>query len=302
MVGSVWPKSDLASQHLCRTMGANFGKVSDWTQGRHACGAGKKRDEILKKGDDDDRYKEMLKDDYNLAWKAIQKNAFLQADQKLAELFMTLSGTLISRQKGDRKEIVTLPSLTDQEILLKALLEGGEVSIYVCDTKDKCLAPREGKITVTQAFQESVKEMLVGMVDKILIDEPLKPHEQGFLNATKLPIYKILNVLTAYKKGQGPLHIEEYTELIALDILHQYIIEVLTLVNEGLAQMRITQVDDSEIKELQKQLSLVRKRLVERRHSAFEKLNATLSLIQKTQFIERQLHHQMGTLASEERD
>ena len=51
MVGSVWPKSDLASQHLCRTMGANFGKVSDldarssclWRGKREGCYSQKRR-------------------------------------------------------------------------------------------------------------------------------------------------------------------------------------------------------------------------------------------------------------------
>lgn len=314
-VGAVWPKSDMASKHLCQSMSSNLGAVSDWTQSRHACGAKGDRSEILARGDSDPKYKDMLKDEYNLAWKAIQMDAFLASDKELASLFMTLSGTLISRKVADGGstggatsgyERVTLPSLADQDALLTALLDGGNATVYLCDSADeKCLRPNKaGSVTIApeKAFRHKVHQTLSAMVEKIHDDTLLTPEEQGFLNATKLPIYKILNVLTAFRKGGAPVNIHEYDDMIALDIVHQYILEILTIVSQGLTHLREVQVDEGAIATLQKQLVEARKRIAERRHSAFERLDTALSLIQKTQAIEQQVHHMMGTVAAEERD
>ena len=308
MVGSVWPKSDIASKHLCQSMGSSSNKFSSWAASRHECGVGGKRDEVLSAGEADEKYKNILVGEYNLAWKAIQNDAFLSADKQLSELFMTLSGTLISRKTGKGQyELKSLVSLADQDALISALLDGGEASIYSCGTADqdqKCLHPTLSKMNITQerAFRYKVSQMLNGMVTKIYDDVPLTAEEKAFLNATKVPIYKILNVLTAYRRGQAPLDVQEYADLIALDIVHQYLIEILDIVSANLIQIREVQIDDTQLTILQKQLANVRTRLIARRHSAFERLDTALSLIQKTQIIERQVHHMMGTLSAEERD
>ena len=304
MVGSVWPKSDIASKHLCQSMGTSQGMFSDWASSRHGCGTGGERAATLSKASNNEKYKNMLVGEYNLAWKAIQNNGFLSSNKELAELFMTLSGTLISRLSGESYEVFSLVSLADQDSLLGALLDGGQANIYVCDTSEKCLHPNKSAKTIPQAaaFRNRVHKVLEGMVEKIYNDMPLTSQEKSFLNTTKLPIYKILNVLTAYKRGHAPLDIHEYADLIALDIVHQYIIEILNIVSDGLTQVKLVQIDDTHINTLQKQLSEVRTRLIERRQNAFEKLDTALSLIQKTQVIERQIHQMMGTIAAEERD
>lgn len=304
MVGSVWPKSDIASKHLCQSMGTSRKTLpfSDWASSRHKCGVGGEREATLSEAAKDERYKDIFVDEYNLAWKVIQKDPLLQGDTELSELFMTLSGTVIFRKKGDRHEFEAWISLADQKDLLNALLNGGEASVYVCDEKVRCLRPKslKKKIPHSHAFKVKVKKILKSMINKIHEDKELTGAEKGLLNATKLPIYKILNVHTAYQKGKVPLSIHEYDELIALDIMNQYIIEILNVVSYGLTQIRNVQIDDTQVNNLQKQLSEVRRRVIEGRHSAFEKLNTALSLIQKTQLIEREVYHMMGILVSEE--
>ncbi|MFM7853053.1 MAG: conjugal transfer protein TraH, partial [Flammeovirgaceae bacterium] len=102
----------------------------------------------------EERYKHMLVGEFNLAWKAIQRNDFLSADKDLAEFFLSLSGTIISRKTGEDFEIITLPSLADREELLTALLQGGNAKIYRCDGGDaenRCLNPTLTEITVAEA-------------------------------------------------------------------------------------------------------------------------------------------------------
>ena len=82
----------------------------------------------------------------NIAWKALQKNAFLSGDTELAELLMSLSGTIIlqSGSSDDAShQFKVLSSLAADNQLLKALLHGGSAKLYVCDTTsaDGCINP-----------------------------------------------------------------------------------------------------------------------------------------------------------------
>jgi len=303
MVGGLWPKSDMASKHLCTAMGSNLGAVSDWASARQGCGAEGRREEILRGKRGEERYKNMLVGEFNLAWKAIQKNDFLMADRDLAEFFLSLSGTIISRKSGEDFEVTTLPSLADREELLTALLHGGNAKIYRCesDAENRCLNPRLTEMTVGEAdaLRQKVSYVLETMVGKIYDDTAPTEAEKAFLNSTRLPVYKILNVSTAYRKGQAPLDIHQYADLIALDILYQYISEVLDVVSDGVTQLKAVQVDDSHIKRLQGGLALARERITERRNSAFHHMDTILSFIQKTQLIERQIQSQLGNVANE---
>ena len=304
MVGGLWPKSDIASKHLCTAMGSNLGALSDWASARQSCGAEGRREELLKGKMGEERYKHMLVGEFNLAWKAIQRNDFLAADKALAEFFLSLSGTIISRKNGEDFEIITLPSLADREELLTALLHGGNAKIYRCDGGDaenRCLNPTLTEITVAEgdALRQKVSKVLESMVTKIYEDVAPTEAEKAFLNSTRLPVYKILNVSTAYRKGQAPLDIHQYADLIALDILYQYISEVLDVVNDGVTQLKAVQVDDSHIKRFQGGLTLARERITERRNSAFQHMDTILSFVQKTQMIERQIHTMLGTVANE---
>ena len=303
MVGGLWPKSDIASKHLCTAMGSNLGALSDWASARQSCGAEGRREELLRGKMGEERYKHMLVGEFNLAWKAIQRNDFLAADKALAEFFLSLSGTIISRKNADNFEIITLPSLADREELLTALLHGGNAKIYRCDSdaENRCLNPTLTEITVAEAdaLRQKVSKILESMVTKIYEDISPTEAEKAFLNSTRLPVYKILNVSTAYRKGQAPLDIHQYADLIALDILYQYISEVLDVVNDGVNQLKAVQVDDSHIKRFQGGLTLARERITERRNSAFQHMDTILSFVQKTQLIERQIHSMLGTVANE---
>jgi conjugative transfer pilus assembly protein TraH len=303
MLGGLWPKSDQASKHLCQAMGSNLGSFSDWASARQSCGAEGRREDLLKRKMGEERYKNMLVGEFNLAWKAIQKNDFLSKDKDLAEFFLSLSGTIISRKNGDNFEIITLSSLADREELLTALLHGGNAKIYRCDgdSENRCLNPKLTEITVaeTDALRQKVSKVLEIMVNKIYEDTAPAESEKAFLNSTRLPIYKILNVSTAYRKGQAPMDVHQYADLIALDILYQYISEVLDVVSDGVTQLKAVQVDDSHIKRFQGGLTLARERITERRNSAFQQMDTILSFVQKTQMIERQIHSMLGTVANE---
>ena len=300
-LGGMLPQSDATSKHLCQAMGSSMGGVSDWTAARHKCGAGGERNAIL--DSHHDGLRDTFKDQFNLVWQAIQKNDFLKASKPLAELFMTLSGTLIVKREGDGYHTTHLKSRAIDQSFIRSLLHGGTIDLYHCGSDEKCLNPQ----LVTQEQIAAKDGSLVGRVEKILQaivskiyeDKALDPSEIMFLNSTSLPVYKILNVLTAFKKGHAPLEITSYSELIALDLLNHFLIEVLDIVEESIAHLRKAQVSDEAIKEYLGTLQQVRLLIINERESAMTHMNATLAMIKSVQLVEKQLHVYFGTISHE---
>lgn len=299
-LGGVWPKADESSKHLCQEMGTNLGAFSDWSAARQGCGAKGDRNSILSRKDSDPRYKDMLVGEFNLSWKAIQANAFLSKDKELAHLFLTLVGSIISRKEGDGFEVITLPGYADRDDLLNGLLSGGQTKVYKCTT-DKCLEPvfTEIDVSATSGLLSRTQSILESLVNKIYDDEPPTKEEEDFLNSTQLPVYKMLNVITAFRKGYAPIDIHQYGELIAMDILYKYILEVLDIVQESIDQLKAAQVDDAHIDRFLKNLRHARTRITERRKSAYQQMDTSLSFIQATQLVEKQLHAMLGSVTEE---
>lgn len=300
LLGGMWPKTDQSSKHLCQAMGSNLGSFSDYAAARQGCGANGDRERILNQRSSDPRYKDMFAGEFNLAWEAIQLNSFLTNSRQLAQLFLTLVGSIIVRKHGDSYQVINLPSHVDRDDVLNGLLNGGNTPVYVCDN-DHCLNPslRNVVITESSALLRKTQHILDTLVEKIYDDDPLSGEEKDFLNATRLPVYKMLNVVTAFRKGHAPLDIQHYGELIALDILHRYVLEVIDIVHDSVVQLRSVQVDEAHMKSFLNQLRHARERILQRRQSAYQHMDSTLSMIQATQLIEKQLHAMMGSVANE---
>ena len=300
-LGGMLPQSDATSKHLCQAMGSAYGGISDWTAARHQCGVGGGRARILDANHV--AVRDTFKDQFNLVWQAIQKNTFLSASKPLAELFMTLAGTLIVKREGDNYHTTHLKSRAIDQQFIQSLLHGGTIQLYHCGADEKCLNPTLGAneqiASNTESLVGRVQTLLQGLVEKIYNDTALTGEEQGFLRGTSLPIYKILNVLTAFKKGHAPIEITSYSELIALDILNHFLLEVLDIVEESLAHLRKAQVSDAAIKDYLSSLQQVRLLIVSERESAMTHMNATLSMIKSVQTVEKQLHVYLGTISHE---
>lgn len=300
MLGGLWPKSDQASKHLCQAMGSNLGSFSDWAAARQGCGANGDRERILGSKGSDPRYKDMFVGEFNLAWKAIQSNAFLSSERDLAQLFLTLVGSIIARRNGEAYEVLTLAGHADRDDVINGLLNGGDTPIYACDS-EHCLNPVLRKVALPEAhaFLKKVHKVLESLIQKIYEDIEPTAEEKDFLNSTRLPVYKILNVTTAYRKGYAPIDVHQYADLIALDILYKYILEVIDIVHDSVAQLKAVQVDDSHLERFLNSLRLARERITVRRNSAFQHMDSVLSFIQATQIIEKQLHVMLGNVANE---
>ena len=299
-LGSLLPRSEKAKEHLCTMIGTDrkYSLFSDYAAARQGCGAEGKRDDVLASSQNDPRYEKILGTEFNVAWKALQENGFLSSDTHLAQFFLSLSGTIISRTTNGVQEVIYKPALVDKDEMLTALLYGGKTQTYACQDKDKCLRLTKQSVTISEqaALVHRVRLLLEGIQAKIRSDKPLENHEIGFLNATQLPFYKILNVLTAYKRGEAPLDISDYAALGAIDLLFHYLREVLDFINESVTHLQQVQVDPTHIREFQKSLHQSRQRVIQRRSASYKEMEKHLSVLKKTQMIERMLLLKAGML------
>jgi len=296
LVGGAWPQSDASSQLLCNAMGKEFGLASDWAQSRQKCGAEEQRIAYNNRKDERAEYKDILGDEFNIAWKAIQKNAFLSRDPQLAEFFMTISGTIVSRRKGERIEAVVFPSKSGDATLISAMIKGLiPIEIYRCDdpSENKCLNPTFQKITlpVASALEGKVQSFLQSIATKVRTDGALSHEEKGFINATMIPVLKIIAVETAFKEGGSPMSITDFSEAIAHDILLHYLDEAMSLVWDSVTQLKKTQIDEHMIEEFRTGIASSRKLLFAKRTALFEQMAITLDLIQRTQQVEAKLQN-----------
>lgn len=142
-LGGVVPRTDASSKYLCQSMGTGGNFFDDWGQARQECNSDKSRDKVINNAQDKN-YKDVVKSEYNIAWEAIKKAGFLdnEVDKELKELFMSLSGTVVSRKIEDQTTVTYYPSLITDDKLITNLLEGKDsVKMYHCvsDDDEKCL-------------------------------------------------------------------------------------------------------------------------------------------------------------------
>jgi conjugative transfer pilus assembly protein TraH len=301
LVGGMWPKSDASSRLLCQSMGTQYGKLSDWAEARQGCGNEGQRSSVDKSKTP---FKDVLGDEFNLTWKALQKNTFFAADPFLAELFMSISGTIVAKKAGKTGEESFdkrhFSSLAINDSFFEAVIfgNGNKIKLYRCKANvggadGDCLDidEKEELISQTDALQPRVEGLLRSISSKIRSDEALTAREKGLVNASTLPIFKILAVQAAFRQGSSPIDINNYSEAISYDLLLGYLEDVLDLVLQSIREIRSVQIDDSNIETLKGDIHRVRAALLEKRNGVFQRLHSYLAAIEKTEQIERQLHN-----------
>jgi conjugative transfer pilus assembly protein TraH len=302
LVGSLWPKNTMAQRRICEDVGthSSFSIFSDMAAARQGCGAEGKMSDVLKRGSGSDQFKNMILDEGNIAWKAIKQNPLFRDDDQLAELFMSLSGTIIIRKSGAgdsaSNKFSVLTSLVTDDKLLKAFLHGGVATIYKCDdTKPEgCLNPTKQNITINQkaSIKEQVHTMLENMVGKIYADEKLSKQEIGLLQATSLPVYKMLNVQAAFQHDRSIIDVAGYSGIIATDILFQYLKESLHVIKASSGTLQYPQ---EIMTNFQGGINQAFNSVRSEQRNAYSQMAIAVQLIEQVKIIEQTLS---GTLST----
>lgn len=297
LVGAVWPKTHQAQLQTCEDVGVNSGKYKDYAEAREACGAGGELSSTLSGASGP--YQGMAFVRGNLAWKALSQNGLFSGDTQLSEFLMSISGTVILNNSGGSdgspQDLMVLPSLATNADMLKALLHGGAATIYACDSTDAngCLQPSttEASIDPQNALATQVGNLLQDMVNRIFTDQALTSAEIGLLNATRLPLYKMLNVEAAYG-GSSVINVSDYADVIASDILFQYLDESLSAVSSLSASQ---QYPEALMKPYVEGMEKAREAIREAEGNTFTQISMTAQLVSQTETLERMLSGSLST-------
>lgn len=300
LVSAAWPKKTEARQQICRTIGGKEGLFADYADARHGCsgkGAQESTDEKLKT---DPKYKGILSGEYNVAWEAIKRQKDIKENSSLSHLFMNLTGTIIKRNDGDNSKIHHIPSKALDESFLKALFEGNQstrkIEVCINNEDNKCLFTKEVELRMAaeNSFFHKVKERLTTIQDKAINDEPIEEEDRDFIGGSRIPIYKCINVITAYEKNHSPISLNELANILSMDMMLKYLQEVVEMVEMGAKSLQSEQYDDEPIKDFLLNLENVERKIQYYETINMKRFDQEMKLVKKMELLEEKLFSEIN--------
>lgn len=291
LVGSVWPASEMASEHICRTANtASNPLYNDYIAGRHNCSNTEKNSQN-QMGNEKST---LLKEEYNIAWDALMTQPFFKSKENnsAAEMYMTLVGTFVV--KKDISPQFYFSKAEDNEFLIR-LLEGGRITKYRCKDQ-QCLEiiEVEEDIGSSDSWFIKIRSNLSNMQIKIINDEPLNESEKQLLQTSRLPLFKIINVLSAYHRGRScAMELDYLSDIISWDLLAQILNEAIETVRRGCIQLRETSAFSTKIDRYMDDLEHLRKIVRKYEEHAKKGIDLEMRLIQKMQLLEKQVNSEI---------
>ncbi len=236
LTASLWPKNRAAHQQLCEDIGSHTGIFSDWAEARQKCSTGGEIDKQMEAAKKNPEYQERVLLNTNVVWDALSKNKFIQSDSSLAEVYLSISGTLVFDAKG---AIETYPSLATNQDFIKALLYGGKLPSYKCmgsETPQTCVnINTQGSQTIEakDALVFQVQEILKGIYDNIKAGTALTPSQKGLIELTQPSVFGLISA--SAQQNIGIQSSFELAQSVATDLLAQYLANSLEIIRASMA-------------------------------------------------------------------
>lgn len=228
IASSLWPKIESASSHICATIGSYQGMFADRVASKHGCARNNGQRQTLDNANAE--LKDQVPVDINYAWEAIKKNSFLNSDQELAEFFMTLTGTIITRaaasdSEGPQQDPIAPMAISSR--MVNVLVEGGTTDIMRCDQTDKCLNPTKRSVTINfnNSLLHRTATTIQNIHDIIKADNgtSLPDDAVALLGMTSIPVLKLLITGMSYEHIFVESEINAMAEIVAVDLAMIYI-------------------------------------------------------------------------------
>lgn len=249
-VSAIYPATQGARQHICRSMATQEGALRDIAMARKNCSASNVDIRKEQKGD-------AFIGSYNVAWDVIKKDPFLSSHPEFAEFFLSITGTIVIDEDRMPKHY---PSMVHDATFMKNLFEGGDVKCYLCTvskpdignifkSSEGCLSITEGtrNFSGENSFHQIVNESLKQMQTSVAQNKPLDAQYRAILGKTSLPIAGIINAMTSFNRGRSPVELTTFSHVITMDIVCQYLKDVIRNMRSTSLQMRNVQMDSSQI-------------------------------------------------------
>ncbi|MFW2535407.1 conjugal transfer protein TraH [Legionella sp. 28fT52] len=224
LVGGVYPKTAESQQKICKDQAAmgKEGLFSDYAKARNAC-ADSGFHQVMDKAEKDPERQKQVVINKNIVWSILKEKSFLSLDTELAEMVMSLTGTLIIDREG---KVTHVPSLATSPQFIQTLLTGGQgAKRWQCDEKTKCLKVKLVDFTLPESatLVFKVRTMIERVNAAIVADTLDDKGIQGILANFTLPVLKFLTVLHTSEYASLSVDMEEYAGLIAHDLLTHYL-------------------------------------------------------------------------------
>lgn len=294
VLSGVLPQSDAANKVLCQNMGSSTGMFSDYSQARDRCGPGGQRTSTLNAARTNPDFKDVLVDG-NITWRALKKLSLTSSDTELAQMTMSMVGAVIyplaasDGTPGYPRYVPAVVQFNDTD--LRAFMHGGEVEMLRCSdgtAEFECLNPVQYTVTISanDAYAAKVRGFLQGMIDAMQSDTQLTQAQLNLLNETSLPVYKMLNVATAYNANYAANWKDQYAEAIAIDLVYQYFNTLLKAAQNGSTLMLLPKEisDDFQRQTRESRIALEKAHL-----KKLAQVNQTIQMMQESMTIERML-------------
>ncbi|WP_419421612.1 conjugal transfer protein TraH (plasmid) [Legionella sp. D16C41] len=300
LVGGLWPKTKASQEKICHDQGTmgDSGMFSDYVQARQGC-AGSDFNRALEKAEADPKQKDEVIVNKNIIWSMLKNKSALSSDTELAELMMSLTGTIIVDKDGHVTEV---PSLIKNQDLIAAILgrDDGKASvakIWSCNEKEKCMKVHLKEISITQekSFKSRVSKLIESLYEHIKQDSEPTVAEKNLVAMSHIPIFRFLTVLAASEYGVNAVDLNDYSSLLAQDLLTQYLSELLGEVKNVTAGSMLTQ---GMIELLEKRINHAEHAVAEMVPEVGHRLDEKLRLVERVRSIEKQIavnaHELMG--------
>ena len=227
IVNAVWPKQTLARDKICAELGTSNGIFTDYASGRHGCGTTSGQASATSSASDEQA--EAIPDNVNMAWhiirgERISSSYWLKDDNEMAEIAQTITGTIILAS-GDIKHF---PSKALEDETINKIMKGGEFVRYHCGEYDDCLSISEGNITLDEddSFYGRVEKAIEELTENIQNNTPPSADNIDMVNRTTMPLWRILNVHSAYSGPIISTQNKVLVEIVAIDLMTKWLASV----------------------------------------------------------------------------
>ena len=291
LVGGLYPKTAASQQKICndqRRMGKQ-GAGQDYVEARMACAGDGFKDTMDNAAKDPAKEKQVVLNK-NIVWSLLRDKSFLASDTELAEMVMSLTGTLIIDKEG---RVTNVPSLASSAALIQALIGRADsgartAKIWHCDESTRCMNVTLTDVTIPEISSLSgrVRKMIGDVNRHVKDDTKLTQTELNFLAMTPLPVMKFLTVLNSTQYGDAAVDMEEYSTLIAQDMMQQYLgelFEAVTNATHGSA------LNEDLLKDIRKRIDSANAKIAALDPQVSRKLTEKLALINNMVRVEKQL-------------
>jgi conjugative transfer pilus assembly protein TraH len=290
-IGGIFPKTALSQQKICNDqhrMGQQ-GLGHDYVAARMNC-SGDGFKETMDDAAKNPQHKDQVVLNKNIVWSLLKEKTFIGSNQELAEMMMSLTGTIIFDKEGHATNI---PAMGVNSGLIDVLIgnlngDSHKAQIWHCDETVHCLHVTQADFTIPaeKSLSGRIRKKIHELDEKIKNDTPQDKSDEAFLSITPIPVFKFLTVLNNTQYGNAAVDMSDYSTLIAQDMMQHYLSELFSQLSNA---TQGSSIPEDLLKSIEKRIDSASMKIAAIDPLVSQKLTQKLALINNIVRVEKQL-------------